>query len=108
MIEKNKNISHCSNLARQFNQAMGEGSRRTVVECRNKIKRLKAKYHEERRRRNRSGASADSKFPFFDEMDGVLGARPMSQGQSSFSTMRNAGAQAEYQNGKSNKMQFIL
>ena len=53
------------------------------------MKRLKAEYHQERRR-NRSGEGGASKFMFFDEMNAVLGGRPMSNGRSSFSSINTS------------------
>ena len=67
-------------VLQQLNEAVDKGCQRTVTEIKNKIKRLKADYHQERRRRNRSGAGGGSKFIFFDEMDAILGARPISSG----------------------------
>ena len=40
-----------------------------------KRKNLLAKYHKVKDSNRRSGSGADNSFPFFDEMDAVLGTR---------------------------------
>ena len=93
----NKNYYHIYNLCvyicyrsitKQINEAVGQDSaQRTLMEVRNKVKRLKADYHQEREQRNRSGAGGGSRFPYFEQMNGMLGTCPRSTGHSSFTSL---------------------
>ena len=84
----------------QLNEVVNKDYQRTVTEIKYKIKRLKADYHQERRRRNRSGAGGGSKFIFFDEMDAILSARPISSGGGSFSSIPPRNEETDVQNGR--------
>ena len=87
-------------ILQQFNEAVDKYCQRTVTEIKNKIKRLKADYHQERRRRNQSGAGGGSNCLFFDEMDDILGARPISSGGDSFSSIPPRNEETDLQNGR--------
>ena len=87
-------------VLQQLNEAVDKECQRTVTEIKQKIKRLKADYHQERRRRNRSGAGGGSKFIYFDEMDAILGTRPIFSGGGSFSSIRPRNEETDVQNGR--------
>ncbi|RXM90823.1 Zinc finger and SCAN domain-containing protein 29 [Acipenser ruthenus] len=53
------------------------GTERTVPQARDKFKKLKQSYLQERARRCRSGEAGQSRFRFWEEMNGLLGRRPV-------------------------------
>ncbi|XP_058873626.1 uncharacterized protein LOC117971215 [Acipenser ruthenus] len=53
------------------------GTERTVPQTRDKFKKLKQSYLQERARRCRSGEAGQSRFRFWEEMNGLLGRRPV-------------------------------
>ena len=53
---------------------MGYGEK-TVEQCKNKIKNLTAKYRKVKDKLKKSGNEGDNTFPYFDDMDAVLGTR---------------------------------
>ncbi|XP_037550648.1 uncharacterized protein LOC119427137 [Nematolebias whitei] len=59
------------------------GFPRTVAQCRTKVKKLRQQYIKIRNMLRKSGSSGDAKdkFPWYDELDLVLGTRPTSSPQ---------------------------
>ena len=55
------------------------GYERSLDQCRSKLKKLKKQYFETRKDNTKSGASRNNSFPFYDEMDKVLGHRPSTE-----------------------------
>ncbi|KAK1152048.1 hypothetical protein AOXY_G31607 [Acipenser oxyrinchus oxyrinchus] len=53
------------------------GIERTVPQARDKFKKLKQSYLQERARRCRSGEAGQSRFRFWEEMNSLLGRRPV-------------------------------
>ncbi|KAK6491176.1 hypothetical protein HHUSO_G5925 [Huso huso] len=54
-----------------------QGIERTIPQTRDKFKKLKQSYLQERARRSRSGEGGRAQFRFWDEMDCLLGQRPV-------------------------------
>ena len=55
------------------------GYPKTGKQCKTKIKNLLAQYCKVKDSNRRSGSGAENSFPFFDEMDAVLGTRATSE-----------------------------
>ena len=55
------------------------GHMKTGEQCKTKIKNLLAKYRKVKDSNRTSGSGADNSFPFFGEMDAVLGTRATSE-----------------------------
>lgn len=60
------------------------------ADCRAKVKRLKVKYFEEKRKQDRSGNSKTN-FAYWEKIDRVLGTRPISRPVSSLDSMTCSG-----------------
>lgn len=54
-----------------------QGIERTIPQTRDKFKKLKQSYLQERARRSRSGEGGRAQFRFWEEMDCLLGQRPV-------------------------------
>ncbi|XP_055024898.2 myb/SANT-like DNA-binding domain-containing protein 7 [Misgurnus anguillicaudatus] len=57
------------------------GYKRTIDQCREKLKKLRAQYLKVRDALRRSGSSSDEKdrFPWYDAVDKIIGLKPSSQ-----------------------------
>ncbi|CAL1572582.1 unnamed protein product [Knipowitschia caucasica] len=64
---------------KQISKYLAErGFSRSVVQCRDKLKKLRTRYHRVRRLMSKSGSSAEEKenFPWYEAVDGILGTKP--------------------------------
>ena len=62
-------------IAKELTEA---GHNRTLEQCRDKMKKLKAEYKKIKDKRNETGQGRYPEWNFFDAMDNVLGHKPAS------------------------------
>ena len=63
-------------IAKKLNE---KGYTKTGEQCKTKIKNLLARYRKVKDNNRTSGSGADTSFPFFDEIDAVLGTKATSE-----------------------------
>ena len=67
---------------------------RSATECRAKVKRLKVRYFEEKRKQNRSGTTKTT-FPYWEKLDRIMGTRPISRPVASLDSMSSGRFQSD-------------
>jgi hypothetical protein len=72
---------------------------RTPFDCRAKIKRLKIKYFQEKRKCKKSGEGKSS-FPFMEKFNNVMGSRPIVDRVASLNSMETRSINSSENEGK--------
>ena len=92
-----RNMDTYKKIVEQINAQMrenGHSFKRTPVECRSRVKRLKTHYFKTKEVNKKSGSRRTS-FPYYERMDRLLGRRPIVEPVAQYDSMDCAGDRSD-------------